>query len=372
MGNSIKGILLIDRGIPTELSAEALKQYYRQILNDTFYTQGPQWLRRLLIQYWVLPTNFNQWHKKYKRFWSTNGFVGRFDIYQTIDVLKRMLTQASPNHQWVIELASIYGKNSIDQTLRKMKSNGIQELLVLPLFPQWSQPSRGLAELQVKNCLQKSWPIKYHILEPFYHNDDILHAQSELLKQSLPTEINDSIAIVSAFRNELAQDISKELPTCKKCLKTNEECRSFSSSRAYCYRYQCFDTAQLINEKCNLMYWNVAFHTSQAQSTNSKGPSLQEVAEHLLEQGFTTMVVQCPSIVYNDIETLNDISFELREYFLNNGGQKFILVPPLGRSVHWLSILQKVILSHLDEQSLPKLSAANSSKSKSSLLSVVQ
>lgn len=374
MRNSIKGILLIDRGSPTDLSQNGLKKYYQKILNDTFYTQWPQWLRKILIQYWILPMNLNQWRKKYRRFWSSKGFVGCFDMCQNIDLLKKMLTKSSPEYYWVVELASIYGPNSIEKALQKMKSGGIQELLIIPLFPQWSQPSRGLAEVQIKDYINKKWIIPYHILESFYHYDDILHAQSELLNKSLPEEINDSVAVVSAFRNELAQNILQEIPVCKKCLRTNEECRSISSSRFYCYRYQCFDTAQLINERCNLMYWNVAFHSSHAQFAHSKGPSLQEVTEHLLEQGFTTMVVQCPSIIYNDIETLNDINFELREYFLNNGGQKFILVPPLGHSVHWLSILQKIILSHLDASSLPHLVQEISavSKPKKPLLSVIQ
>lgn len=364
MGNSVKGILLIDRGIPENLSKEALKQYYHQILNNTFYTKGPSWLRKLLIQCFIIPMNLNQWYKKYRRFWSSNGFVGRFDIEQTIPILKRMLTQTSPKHKWKVELASIYGAKPIDQILSKMKSEGVQELLIIPLFPHWSQTSRGLVDLQIKKFIYKHWAVHYSVLEPFYNDNDVLHAQSELLNKALPLEINDAVAIVSAFRNELAQDISSELPICKKCLRTNDECRSTSPSRAQlCYRYQCFDSAQLINENCNLMYWNVAFHATQAQSSNSLGPSLKEVTEHLLEQGVTTIVVQCPSIIYSDIETLNDISFELREHFLNNGGKKFILVPPLGRSIHWISILQKIILTHLDEESLPQTHLENSSKS---------
>lgn len=372
MGNSVKGILLIDRGIPGDLSTKSLKQYYQQILNDTFYTKGPQWLRKFLIQYLIMPMNLNQWHKKYRRFWSSKGFVGHFDIEQIIDLLKRMLSQTSPNQQWVVELASLYGTNPIDQALLKMKSDRVQELLIIPLFPQWSQTSRGLVDSQIKKFIYKHWAVHYSILEPFYKNSDILNAQSELLNKSFPSDMNDSIAIVSAFRNELAQDISPEFPFCKKCLRTNDECRSTSPSSAYCYRYQCFDSAQLINEKCNLMYWNVAFHATQAQSSISLGPSLKEVTEHLLEQGITTIIVQCPSIIYNDIETLNDISFELREYFLNNGGKKFILVPPLGRSIHWISILQKIILSHLDVQALPSTDQEAPSHSESSIFSVVQ
>jgi len=351
VGNSIKGILLIDRGVPEDLNRESLIQYYQANLKDNFYTSGPRWLQKFIINYLIIPWNLNYWFTKYRRFWSSKGFIGRFEMNQSIDILQRLLSQSAPKNQWIVEIASLYGDKPIDSVLLRMKTSGVQELLIIPLFPQWSEASRGILELKLKNLFTESWLKKSTILPPFYENSDVISAQSELLMKSLPKHIDESVSIISAFRNEIIKTTSiNSLQVCRKCLTSDSECRPDLITKGYCYRFQCYDSAKKINEKSELLYWDVAFYPTQAQARFNKNlnPSLKAVTDHLLEQGVTTMIVQCPSIVYSEIETINDIGVELREYFLDNGGLKFVLVPSLGRSIHWLSILQKMILEQFD------------------------
>jgi ferrochelatase len=72
-----------------------------------------------------------------------------------------------------------------------------------------------------------------------------------------------------------------------------------------------------------------------------------DVTEHLLDQGVSTMVVQCPSFVFDCLETLEEVGQELREHFLKNGGKEFILVPALNHSPEWLKVLKCMILEQV-------------------------
>jgi ferrochelatase len=95
-----------------------------------------------------------------------------------------------------------------------------------------------------------------------------------------------------------------------------------------------------------LFHWDVAFQ-SRLGPTRWLSPSLLEVTDNLLEQGVKVMIVQCPSFVFDCLETLEEVGQEVKAHFLRNGGKDFILVPAPNHSPEWLKTLKCMILEQM-------------------------
>lgn len=353
MTGPTRGVLLVDVGTPAELKRESVQEYLNEFLGDPFVIRGPRWVRDILFRRIIIPLRSSRSLEKYRRIWTPEGAPLRVEAQRVSQLLETQLNQQASSSKWLVRYAFHYGGPTIESALDQLKESGVEELLVLPLYPQWALSTRGgleerLKQLKVYRSEQTDGYgfAKVTVAPVFFEVDGFSQAQSELLKQHLPKIINDEVAVVFSFHGLPESHITAVTPECKRCLRRGAECRPNAHVKPYCYRHQCFETARQIGVKSSLFHWDVAFQ-SRLGPAKWLEPSLLEVTDQLLEQGVKTMVVQCPSFVFDCLETLEEVGMELKEHFLKNGGREFILVPALNRSELWMKTLQTMILDSL-------------------------
>lgn len=344
-----RGVLLVDVGTPAALTKESVESYLQAFLGDPFVIRGPRWLREILFRRIIIPLRASKSLEKYRRIWTEAGSPLRTEAQVVSEKLEFNLNDGADVTQFLVRYAFHYGGPDIEEVLADFRKQGIQDLLIVPLYPQWALSTRGGLEDRLRRSKV------YHSIEEggfgfanvkltsiFYDHPGFIEAQASQLKKHLPSGSQSDVGVVFSFHGLPESHITAVVPSCKKCLKREGECHPNPRNKPYCYRAQCFETARQISVTTGLFNWDVAFQ-SRLGPTKWLAPSLQDVADQLLNQGVKTMVVQCPSFVFDCLETLEEVGLELREHFIKGGGKEFILVPALNHSEPWLSQLTAMV-----------------------------
>ena len=126
-----KGVLLMNVGTPDEPTVDSVKQYLKEFLLDPDVIDIPTPLRHLLVSI-ILRTR----PKKLRLYIKKSGWTrGLLFIYSSR--VKEMLDETS--HDTEFEFAMRYGNPSILSGLDNLRKKGVEELLLLPMFPHYAQ-----------------------------------------------------------------------------------------------------------------------------------------------------------------------------------------------------------------------------------------
>lgn len=104
-----------------------------------------------------------------------------------------------------------------------------------------------------------------------------------------------------------------------------------------CYRAQSLKTAELIAKEAGLTkdQYTICFQ-SRLGRAKWIGPATTDVAKKLAASGCKNLLVQTPSFVADCLETLEEIGLELKEDFIQDGGDNLKLVPCLNQDSSWV------------------------------------
>ncbi len=175
------GVLLINLGTPHGPDVRAVRRYLAEFLSDPFVIRLPQglgWLNGCLGRMIAL-FRARSSSEMYRKIWTDHGSPLRTITEEQTEALRESL----PNG-WQAYYAMRYGRPSIGQTLRAIEAAGIEELVVLAMYPHYSGPTTGTA-LQVLHEHLAQVGHKMHItVRPTWHDDrGYIQAQADLIDQ---------------------------------------------------------------------------------------------------------------------------------------------------------------------------------------------
>ena len=128
-----KGVLLMNVGTPDEPTVASVRTYLREFLLDPDVIDIPAPLRHLLVRGIILRTRPRKIAPLYQKIWMDDGSPLRVYSKRVTDNLRTI------NHDIDFEFAMRYGNPSIRSGLEKLKERGVDELLLLPMFPHYAQ-----------------------------------------------------------------------------------------------------------------------------------------------------------------------------------------------------------------------------------------
>ena len=132
------------------------------------------------------------------------------------------------------------------------------------------------------------------------------------------------------------------------CFSQQHVCPDVSDKYPMCYRAHCYATSRALAKTLSLSedQWSVSF-----QSRLGKIPWIKPYTDfhipELLEKGVKRLAIISPSFVADCLETIEEIGMELREQFLEGGGEDFRLIPCLNAHDAWVTALQEMITEHI-------------------------
>ena len=137
------GVLLLNLGTPDEPTASAVRRYLAEFLADTRVVEIPKLVWMLILHGIILRIRPAKSAALYQKVWSAAGSpLMDISLRQTAKLAEKL---KADNHDVSVHLAMRYGNPSVASTLQTMHKNGVDKIIVLPLYPQYAAPTTGSA-----------------------------------------------------------------------------------------------------------------------------------------------------------------------------------------------------------------------------------
>jgi len=332
------GILLVNLGTPDSPKPKDVHRYLIEFLSDNRVMDIPWLWRQLLVRGTIVPKRYRYSAKCYDKIWTAEGSP------LVVNGLKvKNLLQKSLGEDFIVELAMRYQNPSIKDALDLLLRNDIEELIILPLFPQYASATTGSIQQKVMEDLAHRLYIpKVTFINNFSTHPGYLEAFSAL-GRSYQLETYDYFLF---SYHGLPQRHVKKLNKHNHCLQNNLCCQTFTDINRSCYAAQCYATTQGIAESLNMA--KNAFCVSFQSRLGTEPwlePYTNEKIIELARQGHKRVLVFCPSFVCDCLETIYEIGIEYAAEFKQAGGEQLDLVKGLNEHPKWIEALKKIILS---------------------------
>ena len=309
----MKGILIINLGTPDNLELPSVKKYLKEFLSDSYVVDIPTIIRKILVNFIIVPFRSRKTQEAYKSIWTKNGSP----LIINTNLIKEKLDQKI---EYPVEMAMRYQNPSIEKGLISLEEKGCKEIIVLPLYPHYAEATSLTTKLKVKDVKDKlDLDLKLSFLDEFYNEDGYL----ESLSKQINSHLNDDVDFLLFSYHGIPK---------RQNVRTNPT-----------YEEQVKLASKLCAERLDLKddQWGVAF-----QSRIGPGwlqPFTDKVLENLPKNGIKKIAVVCPSFVADNLETLEEINIEAREKFIEAGGEKFVFIPCLNNDDNWIDFLVKYV-----------------------------
>lgn len=317
-------VLLCQVGSIEDLNAKSVKSYLRKFLSDDRIIDLPRILWRPLIELIVTLR-----HKKvlgfYKDIWTDEGSPLYAISRQQQHALQETLGSA-----YSVELfLSFTDSNSIERVYTNMTRNGLEHVIVVPLFPQFSTATTSSVGDAVFSKLlgwkrfgkKQKLPIpSIHFVSNFYNNHSFKALYLAHVRQHIASLSKHPETLVVSFHG---------LP--KRYINEGD-----------IYQKHCEETFEYIkNEFGKDAMELVLSYQSRFGAEEWLGPRTEDVIKNLaLSSPHRAVAVVCPGFVTDCLETLSEIKNELHHTYRSNGGNApFFYIPCVNASKEFIQFL---------------------------------
>lgn len=327
-------LLLVNLGSPASTEVADVRRYLNQFLMDPYVIDLPWPVRRLLVSLILIKRPAQSAHA-YASIWWPEG--------SPLVVLSRRLQQAM-QAQWrhgPVELAMRYGQPSIESALLRLAEQGIQQVTLAPLYPQFADSTVTTVIEEAKRVVRAhNLNLRIAVLPPFYDQPQYLDALVDSAKPYLQQPFDH---LLLSFHGLPERHLHKLDPS-GHCLQGADCCRTASPEvLAHCYRAQCLASAEAFASRLGLRpeQWSVSFQSRLGRAKWIE-PYTETRLDELGKQGVKKLLVMCPAFVADCIETLEEIGDRGLEQFQAAGGESLQLVPCLNDHPSWVAALNSL------------------------------
>lgn len=330
---SKKGVLFVNLGTPDDPTPEAVGRYLREFLMDPLVIDIPAPLRWLFVHALIVPKRKHTSAEAYAQIWTKVGSPLLVHTRDLVERVKPLLKEAR------VDFAMRYGRPSIRSRIQEAHAAGVSDLLLVPLYPQYSLAATQSTIDEARSCVDAlGGGLSLTVVEDFYEHPSFIQPTAAKLDQAVEEHRPDFILF--SYHGLPERHVRKTDPSGRHCLSHSECCASISEVNRYCYRAQCFATTRAI---LGLMRSSVPAHASAFQSRLGRTPWIQPYSDvyyrELPRRGIQKLIVICPSFTADCLETLEEVSIRGRSDFLQAGGKEFHYVPCLNEDEPWVNRL---------------------------------
>jgi len=316
------GVLLINLGTPDAPTTGPVRRYLREFLSDPRVLTLPAPMRWLLLNLIILPTRPRKSAAAYQQIWGEDGSPLLVHSEALVrEVGKRL------GDDYSVRLGMRYGSPSLESAIAAFKSEGVNRITALPLFPQYTSAVTASVSARIFEILAARSDIPaIEILGAFYDEPDFADSWAAAAVPGL--EAFGADHVLFSFHGLPANQIRASDPQAGHCLSSPDCCASPGASLGRCYRAQCFVTADALVDALDL---DATKTTTAFQSRLGNTPWIEPYTDQILgdlyARGVRRLAVLCPAFVADCLETLEEIGIRLRADWLALGGEDLWLAP---------------------------------------------
>ncbi|AXT57422.1 ferrochelatase [Aquimarina sp. AD1] len=328
-----KGVLLVNLGSPDSTDPKDVKKYLGEFLMDPRVIDVPLWARTLLVKGIILNTRPKKSAAAYKKIWWDEGSP-------LIVLSERLQKKVAERTSIPVGLAMRYGSLNIKKGLQELHDKGVDEVLIIPLYPQFAMATTETILVLAEELRKEHFPqMKFTDIPAFYDKKEYI----EVLSNSIAEKIKDLDYehLLFSYHGVPERHIRKSDVSNGNCKMDGKCCfKKGSVQHEFCYRHQCEMTTVQVAKKLGLK--NGTYSTS-FQSRLGFDPWLQPYTDRTIErmgkEGIKKMAIVTPAFVSDCLETLEEIAMEGEEIFHEVGGKEFTTIPCLNDRDDWSDVL---------------------------------
>jgi ferrochelatase len=315
-----------------------VRRYLREFLGDPRVLDVSPALRWLLLNLVILPFRPRRSAEAYAKVWTPGGSPllvhGRgFEA----------ALQTELGEGFRVVLAMRYRTPSIQVAFETFRAEGIDRVVVLPLFPQYASATTGSVLEESYRVAGRFWNTPHlRVVDPYYDHEGMIEAFREVGEPVLHDVRPDHVLF--SFHGLPERQLRKSDDSGSHCLASEACCARIVTANRNCYRAQCFATARLLAARLDLPPggWTVTFQSRLGRDPWIR-PYTDETVVSLAKTGVRRIAAFSPAFVADCLETIEEIGMQARESFLDHGGEEFRLVPSLNAHPRWIETAASLV-----------------------------
>jgi len=317
------GILLVNLGTPDSTSWWDIRKYLKEFLSDQRVIEVNPIIWQIILNFFILTFRPSKTAHAYKKIWmkETNESPLRYFTRTQASKLKNKIG----NEKTIVDFAMRYGKPSIKSKLEILKKQGCENIIILPLYPQYASATTATVCDEVYRSLMKMrWQPSLQIIPHYESNPIYIDALVKSIEKKIEEISWEPDLIISSYHGIPKSYFEKGDPY-------------------HCY---CQKTTRLIKEKFNKIEIQTTFQ-SRFGPQEWLTPYTDKTLEGLPAKGIKNLLVICPGFASDCVETLEEINIQGKESFLKSGGKHFDLIPCLNTSPDHIHLFEKLVAKYL-------------------------
>jgi ferrochelatase len=311
------GVLLINIGTPDSPTEGDLAVYLEEFLGDPYVVDYPRWFWNIVLRQIILRVRPAKSAKLYAKIWTDKGSPL---LYLTQSIAEKIHTTA-PN---LIATAGMrYGNPSLESAIETLREKGVRDLIIFPLFPQYSSSTSLTAIEAAKRVAAKKEFDSIRVISDYHQNAKYIGALAANIRETWEKAGGKTEKMLFSFHG---------IP------------RRYITKKGEPYQQQCLTTADLVAMALGLGAdeYLVSFQ-SRFGPEEWLMPYTDKTLEMLGIQGCESVSVICPGFAVDCLETLEEIAVEGKEIYETAGGKNFLYVPALNDGEAHIQALLEII-----------------------------
>ena len=317
------GVLIVNLGTPDSTKWLDIRKYLKEFLSDRRVIEVNPILWQLILNIIILNLRPSKTAKAYKEIWMKDINMSPL-LYYTQKQAEKVSNSIS-NEKLIVDFAMRYGNPSIKSKIKKLHEKGCENLVILPLYPQYAAATTATVCDEVyRTLMNMRWQPSLQII-PHYESHP-------LYIEALVNSINKKISEIN-WRPDLILASYHGIPK-----------KYFDKGDPYhCY---CHKTTRLISEKINDIEIKTTFQ-SRFGPQEWLQPYTDKTLEKLPMEGKKNVLAICPGFASDCVETLEEILIQGKESFMESGGENFEMISCLNDNDDHIKLISNLILKSI-------------------------
>ena len=317
------GVLLINLGTPDSTGWWDIRKYLKEFLSDRRVIEVNPFLWKIILNLFILTFRPSKTAKAYKEIWMKEENISPLRFY-TIMQAKKVKSIIS-NENLIVDYAMRYGNPSIKSKMLDLQESGCENIIVLPLYPQYAAATTATVCDEVyRSLMSMRWQPSLQVVPHYESEPKYIEALVESVEKKI-NEINWKPDLIIASYHGIPKSY-------------------FDKGDPYqCY---CQKTTRLMKEKFDKVEIKTTFQ-SRFGPQEWLTPYTDKTLESLPSKGVKNLLVICPGFASDCVETLEEINIQGRESFIEKGGINFDLIPCLNDNPEHIKLFKKLISKYL-------------------------
>lgn len=309
------GVLLVNLGTPDAPTAPAVKRYLKQFLSDKRVVDTPRWLWWPLLNIGILPLRSPRVAKLYASVWMDDG--SPLMVYS-----QRQRAALAARLDMPVALGMSYGNPSLKSAIDSLMQQGVNRLIVLPLYPQFSCSTVAAVWDGITSVFAgyRSLP-SVQFIRDYAEHPAYIAALKASVERSFAQHGKPDL-LVTSFHG-IPQRFADEGDD---------------------YPLRCYDTFNALTDSLGLGS-SEAMLTFQSRFGREPWlmPYTDETMKSLPAKGVKHVQIMSPGFSSDCLETLEEINGENREIFLHAGGTRFEYIPALNDDEEHITMMLELV-----------------------------